>query len=126
MILKKLILCFKVGKPIVFPKYGNPYNISYGDNPTSFQEAVLIHLGTGVSTVSSPFVLPSLTLESWGLQASFLLSCSFSFSDCSAGKQTVYKQSELTTFFLPAQIVARIRPFSGLRVGFLVIVCSGM
>lgn len=49
-----------------------------------------------------------------------------SFSDSSVGKQTVYKQSELTTSFSADQIVAKVKPFSGLRVGVLVSGCSGM
>ena len=55
--------------------------------------------------------------------------CSFhvgSFSGCSARRQTVYKQSKLITSFPTDQIVAKMNPFSGLRVGVLVSGCSGM
>lgn len=40
--------------------------------------------------------------------------------------QTVYKQSKLITSFPTEQIVAKMNPFSGLRVGVLVSGCSGM
>lgn len=55
------------------------------------------------------------------LDLSVVLSLFFVFfSGCVAGKQTVYKQSKLITSFPVDQIVAKMKPFSGLRVGVLV------